>query len=50
MATSHVPGTKAVLTIKGEFLPLTQSPAAAKLFKLYKQWSRDVLMLLILLL
>ena len=36
MATSHVPGTKAVLTIKGEFLPLTQSPAAAKLFKLYQ--------------
>ena len=33
---SFVPGTKATLTIKGEFLPLTQSPAAARLFTLYQ--------------
>ena len=32
---SFVPGTKAELTIRGEFLPLTQSPAARKLFELY---------------
>ncbi|MBU8545124.1 M20 family metallopeptidase [Roseomonas sp. ROY-5-3] len=34
--TSHVPGTRAKLTIKGEFLPLTQSPEAAKLFATYR--------------
>jgi glutamate carboxypeptidase len=32
---SFVPGTKAELTVKGEFLPLTQSPAARKLFETY---------------
>jgi glutamate carboxypeptidase len=32
---SFVPGTKAELTVRGEFLPLTQSPAAKKLFELY---------------
>lgn len=32
---SFVPGTKAELTIRGEFLPLTQTPAAKKLFELY---------------
>ncbi|WP_149537083.1 M20 family metallopeptidase [Siccirubricoccus phaeus] len=36
IAKSFVPGTKAKLTIRGEFLPLTQSPAAAKLFEMYK--------------
>lgn len=35
IARSHVPGTKAELTIRGEFLPLTQTPAAKKLFELY---------------
>lgn len=35
IATSSVPGTKAELTIRGEFLPLTQTPAAKKLFELY---------------
>jgi glutamate carboxypeptidase len=35
VARSAVPGTKAELTIKGEFLPLTQSPAAKKLFDAY---------------
>ena len=32
---SFVPGTRAELTVKGEFLPLTQSPAARRLFGLY---------------
>ena len=32
---SYVPGTKAELTIRGEFLPLTQSPTARKLFDIY---------------
>ncbi len=36
IAHSYVPGTRATLTIKGEFLPLTQSPAAAKLFAHYQ--------------
>ncbi|HTN10092.1 MAG TPA: M20 family metallopeptidase [Acetobacteraceae bacterium] len=35
IARSYVPGTKADLTIRGEFLPLTQTPAAKKLFELY---------------
>jgi glutamate carboxypeptidase len=35
IGTSFVPGTKAELTIRGEFLPLTQTPAAKKLFELY---------------
>ena len=33
---SFVPGTRARLTIRGEFLPLTQTPAAAKLFAMYR--------------
>jgi glutamate carboxypeptidase len=32
---SFVPGTRAELTVKGEFLPLTQTPAAKRLFELY---------------
>ncbi|MCX7373134.1 MAG: M20 family metallopeptidase [Alphaproteobacteria bacterium] len=36
IARSFVPGTKSTLTIKGEFLPLTQSPAAARLFAHYQ--------------
>jgi glutamate carboxypeptidase len=36
VATSFVPGTRAKLTIRGEFLPLTQTPAAAKLFEMYR--------------
>jgi glutamate carboxypeptidase len=35
VARSFVAGTRAELAIKGEFLPLTQSPAARKLFELY---------------
>ena len=33
---SFIPGTKATLTIRGEFLPLTQTPAATKLFEMYR--------------
>jgi glutamate carboxypeptidase len=32
---SYVPGTKAELTVRGEFLPLTQTPTAKKLFDVY---------------
>lgn len=32
---AYVPGTRAELTIRGEFLPLTQSPAAKRLFEIY---------------
>jgi glutamate carboxypeptidase len=35
VSRSSVPGTKAELIIKGEFLPLTQTPAAKRLFELY---------------
>ena len=41
VSTSYVPGTKAKLTIKGEFLPLTQDEAAAKLFALYQEAAAD---------
>jgi glutamate carboxypeptidase len=41
IAKSFVPGTRAKLTIKGEFLPLTQTPAAAKLFQLYEGAAKD---------
>jgi glutamate carboxypeptidase len=37
IARSYVPGTRSVLTIRGEFLPLTQTPAAAKLFESYRE-------------
>ena len=32
---SFVPGTRAELTVRGEFLPLTQTPTARRLFDLY---------------
>jgi len=32
---SFVPGTRAELSIKGEFLPLTQTPSAKRLFEVY---------------
>ncbi len=32
---AYLPGTRTELTIKGEFLPLTQSPAAKRLFEIY---------------
>jgi glutamate carboxypeptidase len=36
VAKSFVPGTRATLDIRGEFLPLTQTPAAARVFGLYQ--------------
>lgn len=41
IARSFVPGTKAELTIKGEFLPLNQTPTARRLFELYVQSAAD---------
>ena len=41
IAKSFVPGTKAELTIKGEFLPLNQTPTAKKLFDLYVTSAAD---------
>lgn len=41
IAKSFIPGTRAKLSIRGEFLPLTQTPAAAKLFGLYEGAARD---------
>jgi len=35
IARSSVPGTKAELTMRGEFLPLNQTPPAQRLFELY---------------
>jgi glutamate carboxypeptidase len=36
VARSFIPGTRAKLTIRGEFNPLTQSPASARVFELYR--------------
>jgi glutamate carboxypeptidase len=41
VARSFVPGTRAKLTIKGEFLPLTQSAESRRVFTLYQQSARD---------
>ncbi len=38
---AFVPGTKAELSIKGEFLPLTQTPAAKRLFEIYVASAAD---------
>jgi glutamate carboxypeptidase len=38
---SYVPGTKSELTIKGEFLPLVQTPTAKRLFETYVQAAAD---------
>ena len=38
---SYVPGTKAELTVRGEFLPLVQTPAAKRLFEIYVQAAAD---------
>lgn len=38
---SYVPGTKAELTVRGEFLRLNQTPAARKLFELYVEAAAD---------
>lgn len=37
VAKSFVPGTRATLTIRGEFLPLTQDDAAARAFAIYRE-------------
>lgn len=41
IARSFVPGTKAELNIRGEFLPLNQTPTAKKLFDLYVAAAAD---------
>jgi glutamate carboxypeptidase len=41
VARSFVPGTRAALTVRGEFLPLTQTPASARVFHLYEAAARD---------
>ena len=38
---ASLPGTKSELTIKGEFLPLTQTPAAKRLFEIYVSAAAD---------
>ncbi len=38
---SYVPGTKAELTVRGEFLPLVQTQAAKRLFELYVRSAAD---------
>jgi glutamate carboxypeptidase len=35
--TAHIPGTRAELTIKGEFLPMLQTPAAKAMLEVYQQ-------------
>lgn len=41
IARSFVPGTSATLTIRGEFLPLTETPASARVFALYQAAAAD---------
>jgi glutamate carboxypeptidase len=38
---AFLPGTKAEISIKGEFLPLTQTPAAKRLFEIYVSAAAD---------
>jgi glutamate carboxypeptidase len=38
---SYLPGTKAELTVRGEFLPLVQTPTAKRLFEIYVQSAAD---------
>lgn len=38
---SFLPGTRTEMTVKGEFLPLTQTPAAKRLFEPYVQAASD---------
>jgi glutamate carboxypeptidase len=42
VGTSYVAGTRAELEIKGEFLPLTATPASEALFELYQRGAKDV--------
>lgn len=39
VSRSFVPGTRAKLSVRGEFLPLTQNPASARLFEAYREAS-----------
>jgi glutamate carboxypeptidase len=41
VATAAVPGTRARLEIRGEFLPLTASPASEELFGMYRSAAKD---------
>ena len=41
IARSFVPGTRATLTIRGEFLPLKQSPESARVFELYRGTAKE---------
>jgi glutamate carboxypeptidase len=41
VARSFVPGTRAKLTIRGEFLPLTQSPESERVFTMYQKAATD---------
>jgi glutamate carboxypeptidase len=41
VAKSFVPGTKAKLVIKGEFLPLNATPASERVFALYQGAAAD---------
>jgi glutamate carboxypeptidase len=41
IATSFIPGTRATLTIKGEFLPLNATDASTRLFESYVAAARD---------
>jgi glutamate carboxypeptidase len=41
MDRSFVPGTRTEMNVKGEFLPLTQTPTAKLLFELYLQAAAD---------
>jgi len=38
---SYLPGTRAELTVRGEFLPLNQTAAARRLFELYVEAAAD---------
>jgi len=42
VATANVPGTSATLEIKGDFLPLVQSPDSKRLFQHYVVCAKDV--------
>jgi glutamate carboxypeptidase len=41
IARSFIPGTRATLTIRGEFLPLTQDAASKRVYALYHDAARD---------
>jgi len=41
MQRSYVPGTRTEFTIKGEFLPLVQTPTAKRLFEIYVKSAAD---------